>query len=270
MKQQEDRVKVRTIANSALVTLALTSILPTGMAADLTRLLIPIAVDGQNGANGSRWKTSSYVYNSASVPVLFTQGDPDSCGIPEGCIDTSRIPPGRGGPSNHLIGRPGAIVFVDRANADRLHFTTRIFDANRTEADFGTEIPVVREADLHTTTLVLPHVAVLPNFRVLLRIYDPFVIPVPLVRVRVVGETSHTVYLDEMRLIDARGVPFVPESRTWPRFGGSAEIPLTPLVPLDGEYVRVEIEPLSPDLRFWAFVSITSNVTNHVTLVTPQ
>jgi len=34
--------------------------------------------------------------------------------------------------------------------------------------------------------------------------------------------------------------------------------------------VRVEVTPMTPGSRYWAFVSATNNTTNHVTLVTPQ
>jgi hypothetical protein len=33
--------------------------------------------------------------------------------------------------------------------------------------------------------------------------------------------------------------------------------------------LRIEVEPLTPGSRFWAFVSITNNDTQRVTLVTP-
>jgi hypothetical protein len=38
----------------------------------------------------------------------------------------------------------------------------------------------------------------------------------------------------------------------------------------DSARARIEIEPTLPDMRVWAFVSITNNETQHVTLVTPQ
>ena len=36
------------------------------------------------------------------------------------------------------------------------------------------------------------------------------------------------------------------------------------------ETIRVEITPISPGLRFWAFAAITNNETQHVTTITPQ
>ena len=34
--------------------------------------------------------------------------------------------------------------------------------------------------------------------------------------------------------------------------------------------MRIEVVPLTPNLRFWAFVSITNNETQEVTIVSPQ
>lgn len=32
----------------------------------------------------------------------------------------------------------------------------------------------------------------------------------------------------------------------------------------------LEIEPVTPGLRYWAFVTVTNNATSHVTTITPQ
>lgn len=40
--------------------------------------------------------------------------------------------------------------------------------------------------------------------------------------------------------------------------------------PASSPFVRVEVEPLGEGARFWAFVSVTNNETQHVTLITPQ
>jgi hypothetical protein len=36
------------------------------------------------------------------------------------------------------------------------------------------------------------------------------------------------------------------------------------------ERLRIRIEPLTPGMRYWAFVTITDNMTQHVTVVSPQ
>jgi hypothetical protein len=36
------------------------------------------------------------------------------------------------------------------------------------------------------------------------------------------------------------------------------------------ETVTIEVTPVRPDVRLWAFVSVTNNLTQHVTLIAPQ
>jgi hypothetical protein len=37
-----------------------------------------------------------------------------------------------------------------------------------------------------------------------------------------------------------------------------------------GSIFNVAIEPLTSNLRFWAFITVTDNTTNEVTAITPQ
>jgi len=48
------------------------------------------------------------------------------------------------------------------------------------------------------------------------------------------------------------------------------EINFGPVLLAKDAAVRVEVTPMTPGSRYWAFVSATNNTTNHVTLVTPQ
>jgi hypothetical protein len=59
------------------------------------------------------------------------------------------------------------------------------------------------------------------------------------------------------------GLPFKP---------GYAQIDFSTRFPTASQYsrLRIEIEPLAGTTRYWAFVSITNNETQHVTLVTPE
>jgi hypothetical protein len=36
------------------------------------------------------------------------------------------------------------------------------------------------------------------------------------------------------------------------------------------QLLRIVLDPVSADLRFWAFVSVTNNETQHVTVITPN
>lgn len=40
--------------------------------------------------------------------------------------------------------------------------------------------------------------------------------------------------------------------------------------PREGDRLRVTIRPLTPDLRYWATISVTHNATQHVTVLSPE
>jgi hypothetical protein len=50
----------------------------------------------------------------------------------------------------------------------------------------------------------------------------------------------------------------------------SMECDLSSDIPANGRHVRIEIEPLSEGLKFWAFVSVTNNKTQHFYTVVPR
>jgi len=56
------------------------------------------------------------------------------------------------------------------------------------------------------------------------------------------------------------------------RSPGYAEIgDLSQIAPLgNASRLAVEVEPLTPGLRIWSFVSVTNNETEHVTIITPN
>ena len=53
--------------------------------------------------------------------------------------------------------------------------------------------------------------------------------------------------------------------------GYAAVSDLSTIAPLGNEdRVRLEIEPVTPGLRIWAFVTVVNNETQHATVITPQ
>jgi hypothetical protein len=96
-------------------------------------------------------------------------------------------------------------------------------------------------------------------FRPMLRIYDFDALPESRVRIRIFAFESNELLVDEEVRLISPGT----------QFPGYARFTAFPEVP-EGTRVRIRIDALTPDLRLWAFVSITNNETQHVTLVTPQ
>jgi hypothetical protein len=254
--------------------------------ADFERILVPIAIKGEiNGALGSRWISRLAITNTAAARVAIFGYDP----YPGGCVialcpPVPTTPPGITFFPSVSPGTvtQGAILKVERAFAPAVRFDLRVQDVSRQAQTWGTEIPVVREANLFAGPLQLLDVPLTPAFRSALRLYDVDARPGAQVRLRfyavdptvqspvaIVGPPAQ-----HDRLLGERVVTFQTEQR-----GGDAAFDLgyaeftnlAALPELQGaELVRIEVTPITDSLRFWAFAGTTNNDTQHVTLITPQ
>ena len=132
-------------------------------------------------------------------------------------------------------------------------------------------------------------VTVDPRFRSTLRIYrfDTFTDFPPAVRVRIydlcglspIDRNCSSAPFAETTLVlrKTENDPNHPDFAmignlvdAFPQLTNVQPIDLPPLNYFRPAAVRIEIEPLTADLRFWAFVSVTNNETQHVTVITPQ
>jgi hypothetical protein len=146
-----------------------------------------------------------------------------------------------------------------------------VFTESPAATDAGTEIPVVHESDTRSDIIRLFPVSLSPRYRARLRVYDWDGLVDSHVLVRVIrtdrpellAESVLTVRAEALRT--RTGYPLAPGYGEWvnfPRF--------VPGILPDDATARVEIVPLTPNMRFWAFVSITSNETQRFSIVTPQ
>lgn len=177
---------------------------------------------------------------------------------------------------------PAVIVHVE--SGANITFGSRIRDTSRESDTAGTEIPVVREDDMSAGRISLLNIPLRARFRSTLRIYalpevdDPQV-DVRYFRMQKFGEAPQPVPRDIVLLRSDRvslrkypqtdaeklnGIPGVRPSflqignfETYPELAGE-------------EGVWIEITPVTPALRFWAFVSVTNNDTQQVTIISPQ
>jgi hypothetical protein len=114
-----------------------------------------------------------------------------------------------------------------------------------------------------------------PDFRATLRIYDTNADTQPRVRVRLfaLDPTRDPVLASDADTLIVEIEPFfaMPEAGTTRLFPASAQVALwlDPRLTNAGR-VRIEIEPLDGLQEYWAFVSITHNATQHVTVITPN
>ncbi len=233
------------------------------------RILVPLMFEGE-GALGSRWTSALTVHNSGETGI-----DPWNplvrCGPGERCHP--QIPPGA---TLHLTPSTlgswihGYIFAVPREQASDLDFSLHIRDLSRQAESFGTEVPVVRERDLPRSPIVLLDVPLDPRFRKMLRIYDLSAIDGTPVSIRFrlddgtpVGGESRHLLTTVIRCVTTPCWFPEPAAIALPLFDAA----LPPNITQD--HLHVEIEPLAPHSRLWAFVTVTNNETQQVTTITP-
>lgn len=137
-------------------------------------------------------------------------------------------------------------------------------DLSRQAESYGIDIPVVREGDFRSGPRAILDVPTEAGFRVTLRIYADQVAAESQLQVRFVNE-----WTKETKAIDLEIKPLI----KWP--------PGEPIVIPDfyytipdvlaftqftgGKPMRIELLPDRADLRYWAFVTVTSNSSQHFT-----
>jgi hypothetical protein len=228
----------------------------------LERLLLPIYVESNHGAFGSLWESELWVHNGTDEhlpigPVALSHWP----GVPPRQTIKPPITPSSAG--HH----PGLFIWIRRAQASAAHFNLRVKDLSRQSETWGTEIPVVRESAFRSDWLVLLNVPADTRYRKRLRIYEALIIGQSAgeVTVRLIGmEDGRTLW---EQILALKGPP--QGSGSTPYQPGYVEIPIN--AQFEGsERALIEIVPFRDGMKIWAFVSVTNNETQHVTLITPQ
>ena len=166
-------------------------------------------------------------------------------------------------------GEPGRFLFVDKGHLSDIETSLRVFDISREATSFGTTVPVIDETAAITTTVNLLGISSDARFRSLLRVYDFDPNASHSVTVRVYRSTSPDVAATPDALVREMTLALSPGDDLSGNFPGYAQLDLTPIIAGAEATYRVEISPATDGLRFWAFVSVTNDDTQHVTVVTP-
>jgi hypothetical protein len=229
------------------------------------KLLVPIIVHSPvPGAFGSRFVTRLIVHNDSAQAVRVDQGGGHMCLIP-GCLNW--VAPGTHQPNvwaSGLVGGRGAFIWVDSSQMHHLTFQLRVQDLSRQESTWGTELPIVRERDFVDDRLTLVDVPDSENFRQTLRVYDADGIRNAIVMVRFYDQASEALLLEVPVQLERIGSYPPDPSQAQVAFWTDDFADLRP-----AERLRIVIEPVTPGIRLWAFVSITHNETQHITTITP-
>jgi hypothetical protein len=215
------------------------------------RVLLPVSVSKVPGAFGTVWSTELWYRNNSTLPVVVTP-----LAMSDHVPTMNRTELLRVFTSPNFD--PSQIIYVERDGIDNVQFDLRLFNRSDPMSTWGTKLPVVREREF-AEAINLINVPTAADFRSALRIYampdDSFA-----------GETVLIqVYSDDERLLASTEMPFVGA----PRY--AAVLSLADAFPAirQADRVRVHIESRN-GRKIWAFVGVTSNTTQEVSIVTPN
>lgn len=237
---------------------------------EFERILVPVfTVYPLAGARGSLWQTDLWIRNNGPEPVRIYGYDYWGCSMTP-CPLLPGAPPAR----PFAASRPVAVsrfLMVERARAGQVSINLRVVSLSSRDVSEGTEIPTPREWEFRAGVTALMNVPTASSFRRVLRIYSGDADRGGEVVVRVRGANPAWRNPD----FGAGRDPLLGETSVF-LSPGRFEPPSTEMTQLPGidspqyERVTVLIEPVSPDLRIWAFLSLVHNETQQLTVVSPQ
>lgn len=238
------------------------------------RVLLPLyAADPVPGAYGSLWQSQFAIYNGTFIRSYNIETCPPNQGcFPIGSEDERLRPgetqvglPGRYPLPTNPVG--GAVLYLlpdpPRDQGEGVAFQLRIVDLSRTATGAGTEVPVVREHEFRTFTIHLLHVPTDARFRLAVRLFE-MNLERARFTVRVFDESTNASLRADLLTTTLTGQPggFVPAFAELKDLLSGIAVPPA--------HLRVEIEPLTAGVASWAYVSITNNESQQITLITPQ
>lgn len=239
----------------------------------LSRYLLPFSWGEYQGAFGSLWETRTWVYN---------RGTADAHVSPVACVGPILCTGGLGLATHDppmplhagIFTNAGVLLHVESLPGGDLVFHSRVRDLSRASDSEGTEVPVVHERAFASAPIVLLHVPVSYASRATLRIYAlpeapaPREVEVRFYRLSPGGTDIAKILLRADRLVlQQPSLEFVPPHYL-PAHAQIDRIELLPELFFEVS-TWIEVVPMTPGLRIWGFVSLTNNVTQQVTLVTP-
>ena len=273
------RLKTSLVAISVFV-LAVNSLSAQVTGQSYARVLLPIVLkEPLSGDQGSLWTTEFSLTNTAQVGVnVFPYSTNTTCGE----CSPPAIPPGsslRLPVVTDVSPLRGTFLYIDRAHLQDVHLSLRVRDLSRATESWGTSLPIVGEERFVSDTLTIVDIPTGAQFRQTLRIYGlDGSDPTP-VQIKLYGRDESAtdpaaarkdVLLGQMNTvlaIDPTQVFLVNKDR--PAF---AEIrSLNAIADITGyKRIRIDVAPLATAKRIWAFVSVTANSTQHVTILEPS
>ena len=237
-----------------------------------SQYLVPVYADAVPGAGGSQWQTELTVFHTGSTDVKLIAPVCQHM-LPMPCDDEVMLTAGKA-KSLRLVPKVaggGALIYFDDAPGQPMQL--RVRDLSADSKGWGAEIPIVPTLDF-TEDVYLVDIPNDPRYRATLRLYSlsanvsATVKVSPLYDGPVIGENTYrlTTFL---QLGDT--YTFTPLHPDYAQVD-----PLSAAVRASGHErlrLHVHFHKNGPNFfppRGWAFVSLTNNETQQVTVVTPQ
>lgn len=221
-------------------------------------VLLPIVISEPiPGAFGSQWVTEIVGRNTSSAEVRHVIHCPSGIA----CL-IEAIPPHTTFTPDLDHSPSGALFVMHTWPGDEVLFNLRVRDLSRQLDTWGTEIPTIRTDEALTGAAHMLDLPSSERFRLTLRIYDLSHSPgSSAFSVKVYANAGDTL-LNELT---AAALPVANAG-----FGYLMLSDLLPGATSGEERFRIVVEPLEPQTPYWAFVSITNNETQHITISTPK
>lgn len=233
---------------------------------DREAVFVPVAVDGVAGTDGTLWSSELWVHNAADHDVaLYPAYTTTFLGYDAWYGDRLIVKANsaRRVPLNSAPYGVGAFIYPPSDAHDQLSYDLRLFD--RGHPGSGTSMPVLRLDAMRRGKLTMLNIpADSASARRRLRIFAVY-------------DSEYVV-----RVYDLDSGQELSERTLTARFPTDMPSPTTEVSTLDDDLavsarsgatrLRVEVEQTyPPDSHFfWAFVSVTDNATQQVTIITPQ
>lgn len=230
-------------------------------AQETEQLLLPVEPSVTHCAAFAQFVTRLVVYNRNERPVRL-QCAGDACG------EVSPVA-GRQVEGGESAAYP-TFLYVPKSDSANLGMSLLVESSDMNHGSREVEeLPIARMSDFRDSKLTMVGLRLEPGYRQALRVFGldgTF----GAVMVRAYGLESNVLLYEEEYFLwplteerTADGRPLRPSmSLACDLF---AEVPW-----LNGQYVRVEIDPVTPGTKIWAFISVTNNQTQHFYTIVPR
>jgi hypothetical protein len=215
------------------------------------QVLLPVLATNAPGAFGSIWSTVTVISNNSDTEVtLLTVG----CLLNQGLFCRSVSIGGHQTVSLDPMDEPRGFSFLIPRGSS-VDMQLRVRDLSRQAQTWGTSIPVVRDVDFKSIVR-LHDVPTDSRFRSTLRAYNYFGVVQP-IRINIFDDKSGAFLTSDLFSADS-SFQVGSLADTYPQIRSH-------------DTVRIDVDSGSdPPRPVWAFVSVTNNETQHVTVIAPS